>query len=203
MRNKDKDKIIEIEPFEIGLKSKKQLKKDEPIKKPHPFLSLEYENNDILNFNLHVDFTKIIQYKEGVGNYDLVYSNGEIAEFIKVQKGQGRYKAIDYNKKSFFLTLSANCPKCQHGELLIDDYDNIHSALLDLEDDLGDKFLYKDEGTEVISKFSVKAKIKDEYDEIFDIDLKCLKCSKEFFWYLTEDNESEVCDKIRQFKIKS
>jgi hypothetical protein len=202
MRNKDNDKIIEIEPFEIGLKSKKQLKKNDPIKKLNLFFDLEYENNDILNFNLNVDFTKSMYFNEGVGNYDPVYRNGEIVDFKKVQKGKGSYEAIDYNKKSFFLTLSANCPKCQHGELVIDDYDNIHSTLLDLEENIGDKFLYRDEGTEIISKFNVKAKIEDEYDEFFDIGLKCLKCSKEFFWYLTEDNYSEVCDKIMQFKVK-
>lgn len=97
-----------------------------------PFLDLEYENDEILNFKLHVDFTKSIYFKEGVGNYDPVYRNGEIVEFKKVQKGKGSYEAIDYNKKSFFLTLSANCPKCQHVELLIEDFDSIHSALIDL-----------------------------------------------------------------------
>jgi len=203
MRNKDKDKIIEIEPFEIGVKSKKQLKKNESVKTPQQSMSLGYDNNDILNFNLYVDFTEIIYYEEGVGNYDPIYRNGEVAEFKRVQKGKGRYKAIDYNKKRFFLTLSANCPKCQHSELLVEDYDNIHSALLDLEENIGNKFLYRDEGTEVISKFSVKAKIDDEYDEFFDMDLICLKCNKKFFWYLTEDNESEVCENIWQFKINS
>ena len=111
---KDKDKIIEIEPFEIGDKSKsKQLRTLEPSKSPQLW-DIEYENNDILNFNLHVDYTKFGYFKEGKDDYDPVYQNGEIRDFKKVEKDKGSYRNKDYNKKRFFLTLSANCPECNH-----------------------------------------------------------------------------------------
>ncbi len=193
---KDKDKIIEIEPFEIGDKSKsKQLKVLEPSKIPQLW-DIEYENNDILNFNLYVDYRKVGYFVEGKGDYDPVYQNGEITEFKKVEKDKGSYKTIDSNKKRFYLTLSANCPKCNHNELLVDSMDNIHTTLLDLEDNYGDRYLNKNEGSKVISKFSIKAKIDDEFPEFFDLDLKCLKCSRVIFWYLTEANESEICEKM-------
>lgn len=193
---KDKDKIIEIEPFEIGDKSKsKQLKILEPSKSPQLW-EIEYENNDILNFNLYVDYTKHGYFKEGKGDYDPVYLNGEITEFKKVGKDKGSYMAIDHNKKQFFLTISTNCPKCNHNELLVDSMDNIHTTLLDLEDNFGDRYLNKNEGSKVISKFSIKAKIDDEFAEFFDLDLKCLECSRVIFWYLTEANESEICEKM-------
>ena len=203
MRNKDKEKIKEIEPFKIGPSSKKQSEKYGSTRKPLQSIFFNYENGDMLNFNLYVDFTKTIYYKEGAGNYDIVNSNGENVEFKKVENGKGKYKAIDYDKKKFFLTITATCPKCQHVELLIEDYDGIHSYLLDLEDKIGDKFQYKDEGTELIKKFSVKAKLGDEYDEFFDIGLKCLGCSHELFLDLYEDTYSEICDKISQFKANS
>jgi ribosomal protein S27E len=201
MRNKDKEKIIEIEPFEIKSSSKKQSKEYKPIKNPLQSISLEYENNDILNFNLYVDFTKFVQYIEEVGNLEPVYCNSDIIEFKEVENGKGSYKAIDYNKKSFFLTLSATCPKCQHNELLLEDYEGIHSTLLDLEDNIGDEFQFRDEGTAVISKFIVKAKIGNEYDDFFDIGVKCLGCSHELFLDLFEDTYGEICNKIEQFKV--
>lgn len=193
---KDKDKIIEIEPFEIGDKSKsKQLRILEPSKSPQLW-DIEYENNDILNFNLYVDYRKVVYFKKGKGDYDPVYQNGEITEFKKVEKDKGSYKTIDDNKKRFYLTISANCPKCNHNELLVDSMDNIHTTLLDLEDNFGDRYQNKNEGSKVISKFSIKAKIDDEFDEFFDLDLKCLKCSRVISWYLTEPNESEICEKM-------
>jgi len=125
-----------------------------------------------------------------------VYQNGEITDFKKVEKNKGSYIAIESNKKQFFLTLTTNCPKCNHNELLVDSIDNIHTTLLDLEDNFGDRYQNKDEGSEIISNFSTKIKIEDEFDEFFDLDLKCLKCSQVFPIFLPEVNESEVCDKM-------
>lgn len=193
---KDKDKIIEIEPFEIGDNSKpKKLKILETSRKPQLW-DIEFENNDILNFNLYVDYTKVIYFQEGKGNYNPVYHNGEITEFKKVEKNKGSYMTIEYNKKRFYLTLTADCPKCHHNELLVDSIDNIHTTLLDLEDDFGDRYQNKDEGSEIISSFNVKIKIEDEFDEIYDLDLKCLKCSRVFLVFLPEINENEVCEKM-------
>ena len=193
---KDKDKIIEIEPFEIGDNSKsKKLKKTETPKKLQLW-DIVFDNNDILNFNLHVDYTKFVYFEEGKGNYNPVYQKGEITEFKKVEKNKGSYRAIESNKKQFFLTLTTKCPKCNHHELLVDSIDNIHSTLLDLEDKFGDRYQNKDEGSAIISNFSTKVKIEGEFDEFFDLDLKCLKCSRVFPIFLTEANESEVCDKM-------
>ncbi len=193
---KDKDKIIEIEPFEIGDKSKpKQLKIIEPSKKPQLW-DIEYENNDILNFNLYVDYTKVVYFKEGKGNYDPVYHNDEIIDFKKVEKDTGSYRAIESNKKQFYLTLSDNCPKCNHDELLVDSIDNIHTTLLDIEDKFGDRYQNKDEGSEIISKFNIKIKIDEEFDEFCDFDLKCLKCSREILLFLPVVNDDEVCEKM-------
>jgi len=89
---KDKDKIIEIEPFEIRDKSKpKELKVLESSKKSILW-DIEFENDEILNFNLYVDFTKIVFYKEGKRNYDPILTNGEITGFKKVGKDKGSYK---------------------------------------------------------------------------------------------------------------
>ena len=194
---KDRDKIIEIESFEIGEKLKsKQLKELESTNNIKLW-DIGYENKDILDFNLYVDYTRIIYFEEGKGNYNLMSLNGEIAEFKKVGKDEGSYKTIESKKKQFYLTLSTNCPKCNHNELLVDSMDNIHSTLLDLEDNFGDRYQNKNEGSGVVSKFSIQAKIEeDEFEEFFDLDLKCLKCSKVFFWYLSEVNEKEVCEKM-------
>ncbi len=196
---KDKDKIIEIEPFEIGDNSKpKKLKRTETSKKLQLW-EIVFDNNDILNFNLYVDYTKFVYYEEGKGNYNPVYQKGEITEFIEVEKNKGSYRANESNKKQFFLTLKTKCPKCNHNELLVDSIDNIHTNLLGLEDNFGDRYQNKDEGSEIISNFSTKVKIEDEYDEFCDLNLKCLKCSRVFPVFLPEANESEVCDKMWEF----
>lgn len=193
---KDKDKIIEIEPFEIGDNSKlKKVKTLETSRKPQLW-DIEFEHNDILNFKLYVDYTKFIYFQEGKGNYNPVYHNGEITEFKKVKKNEGSYMTIESNKKRFYLTLTANCPKCNHIELLVDSIDYIHTTLLDLEENFGDRFQNNDEGSEIISNFNVKVKLEDEFDEICDLDLKCLKCSRVFPIFLPEANEREVCEKM-------
>lgn len=193
---KDKDKIIEIEPFEIGDNSKpKKLKILETSRKPQLW-DIEFENNDILNFNLYVDYTKFIYFQEGKGNYSPVYHNGEIIEFKEIEKNKGSYMTIESNKKRFYLTLTAKCPKCNHNELLVDSIDYIHSTLLDLEENFGDRYQNRDEGSEIISNFNIKDKIGDEFDEFCDMDLKCLKCSRIFPIFLPEANESEVCEKL-------
>ncbi len=50
--------------------------------------------------------------------------------------------------------------------------------------------------SEIISKFSVKAKIEEVFNEFFDLDLKCLKCFKVVLWYLPEVKENEICEKL-------
>ncbi|KKK94001.1 hypothetical protein LCGC14_2687220 [marine sediment metagenome] len=55
--------------------------------------------------------------------------------------------------------------------------------------------------TDVISKFIIKAKVGDEYDDFFDIGIKCLECSHELFLDLFEDTYNEICEKIEQFKV--
>ena len=153
--------------------------------------------------NLYVDYTKIVFYKEGKGNYDPILTNGEITGFKKVGEDKGSYKEEDYNKKRFFLTLSTNCPKCNHNELLVGSIDNIHATLLDLEDDFGDRYQNKDEGSEIIFKFKIKVKIDEEFDEFSDLDLKCLKCSRAFPIFLPVINESEICEKLWEvFNLK-
>ncbi len=193
---KDKDKIIEIEPFEIGDNSKSRKHKILKTSKKPQLWDIVFENDDILNFNLHVDYTKLIYFQEGKGNYNPVYQNGEITEFKKVEKNKGRYRAIESNKKQFFLTLTTNCPKCNHNELSVDSIDNIHTTLLELEDNFGDRYQNKDDGSEIISNFNIKVKIEDEFDEFCDLDLKCLKCSRVFPVFLPEANEIEVSEKM-------
>ena len=193
---KEKNKITEIEPFEIGEKLKsRQLQNLEALKNI-PTWDMGYENNDILDFNLYVDYTKVKYFEEGKGNYIPVFYNGEITEFKKVEEDKGTYRTREYKKKRFYLTLSTNCPKCNHNELLVDSTDTIHGTLLELEDNFGDRYQNKDEGSEIISKFSIQGKIEEGFQEFFDLDLKCLKCSEVVLWYLTEVNENEIREKL-------
>ena len=193
---KDKDKIIEIDPFEIGESSKtKQLQKLESSKPPQIW-DMGYENDEILNFNLYVDYTRVIYFEEGKGDYDLESLNGVIAEFKKVEKNKGSYKERESKKKQFYLTLLKNCPKCNHNELLVDSIDTIQSTLLELKDNFGDRYQNKGEGSAIISKFSIQGKIEEGFQEFFDFDLKCLKCSEVILWFITEVNENEILEKL-------
>ncbi len=194
MAKKEPERIIEIEPFEIGNKEKSKIKTQQSnINSQKSFF--EYNNNDVLRFNLYVDYTKIIYYKPGIGNYNPIYREGKIINFKKVDEGKGSYKEVE-GKKKFYLTLLAKCPKCNNNELKVRSLDNIHSTLLDLEEEFGGQYLHRDEGSEKIASFTITAKIEDEEDDFFDLDLKCLKCSRKFWWDLTVKNEHEVSDKI-------